>query len=173
MASHIPFPIKIAVGGTRTAFADQANICATCISFICSLHKALPMCKAGPDSAIAAQEQTIIWKENGEVCIRIARRKNRPKGSGVIKRRCSCSGGKTTCAIHTLWDGYFAALPDGAKPWARITAHKALDRLRQVLRKLNIPDAEKYGTHDFRRGHAEVHPHIPLKHLFPIDMPSI
>ena len=43
-------------------------------------------------------------------------------------------------------------LDDGAKPWAQITAGKARKRLRQVLCRLQVPDADKYGTQDFRRG---------------------
>ncbi len=108
-----------------------------------------------PCSARAAQEQTIIWRDGDEVCIRIARRKNRPNGSGTLRRKCTCSGGASSCAVHTLWDQYFAKLDDGAKPWAHITAGKARERLRQVLCRLQVPDADKYGTQDFRRGHAE------------------
>ena len=126
-----------------------------------SLCKALPMCKANPDSALAAQEQTIIWENNGEVHIRIARRKNRPKGSGIIRRRCTCKVGESAmCTVHALWEGFFARLPDGAKPWARITANRALELLRMTLRRLQIPAEMTYGTHDFRRGHAEVIPHL-------------
>ena len=123
--------------------------------------KALPMCRASPCSTIAAQEQTIIWRDGDEVCIRIARRKNRPNGSGTLRRKCTCCGGAWTCAVHMLWDQYFALLDDGAKPWAQITAGKARERLRRILERLRVPDACKYGTHDFRRGHAEATQCLP------------
>ena len=83
------------------------------------------------------------------------RRKNRQKGSGVLKRVCSCKGGSAMCPIHTLWDQFFAQLPDGARPWEKVSAGKARERLRQILSRLQVPEWAEYGTHDFRRGHAE------------------
>ena len=59
------------------------------------------------------------------------------------------------CPIHTLWDQFFAQLPDGARPWERVSAGKARERLRQILSRLQVPEWAEYGTHDFRRGHAE------------------
>ena len=66
------------------------------------------------------------------------------------------------CPVHTLWDKYFALLPDGAKPWAKVSAGLARVRLRQILAKLLVPDWANYGTHDFRRGHAEVGSFVAL-----------
>ena len=121
------------------------------------LHwQALPTCKAHPDSPGAAKEQTLIWREEEFLCFRLLRRKNRQKGSGVLMRKCSCKGGVSMCPIHTLWDQYFALLPDGARPWENISAGKARDRLRWILSKMQVPSWAEYGTHDFRRGHAEV-----------------
>jgi hypothetical protein len=115
------------------------------------------MCKARPNSAGAAQGQTIIWREGDEICIRIARRKNRPNGSGTLRRRCTCVGGASTCAVHMLWDQYFGNLEEGTMPWhPQIDPSNARARLRQILRRLDIVDADKYGTQDLRRGHAEV-----------------
>ena len=125
----------------------------TCVSFL--LGQALPICKMSPKSEAAACEQSILWKEGDEICLRLARRKNRPNGSGAMRRKCSCSGGSSTCAVHMLWDGYFALLEDGAKPWLHISAGTARTHLRQTLQRLDVPDASQYGTHDFRRGHAE------------------
>jgi len=59
------------------------------------------------------------------------------------------------CAVHTLWDGFLAGVPDGSKPWARVSASSARLRLRRVLGALSVPNAQRYGTQDFRRGHAE------------------
>ena len=83
------------------------------------------------------------------------RRKNRQKGSGVLKRMCSCKGRSAMCPVHTLWDQYFAELPDGTRPWAKVSAGKARERLRLILSRLQVPEWAEYGTHDFRRGHAE------------------
>jgi len=54
-----------------------------------------------------------------------------------------------------LWDCFFANLAVGAQPWVDVTPGLARERVRAVLRNLDVPDAKLYGTHDFRRGHAE------------------
>ena len=117
--------------------------------------QALPMCKCQPSSELAASKQTIIWRQQDEVCIRIRRRKNRPQGSGVIKRICTRAGSKRTCPVHALWDGFFQHLPDGTAPWELLSASYVRLRLKRILEQLGIPGAAKFGTHDFRRGHAE------------------
>ena len=121
----------------------------------CSIMQALPMCKMRPDNPVAAQEQTIIWMEDDTVCLRMLRRKNRQKGSGILKRKCSCRGGVNSCPVHMLWMKFFAELPEGAHPWAPVTPDVARRRLRQILVSLRVPNAQAYGTHDFRRGHAD------------------
>lgn len=118
--------------------------------------QALPLCKMRPDSPGADNEQTIIWLEGDTVCLRIRRRKNLPRGSGILKRKCSCQGGTNSCAVHTLWHKFLAELPEGARPFAHISAGMARKRLRQILTSLRVPNAQAYGTHDFRRGHADV-----------------
>ena len=120
------------------------------------LEQALPTCRGSSTETAPAEKQTVIWREDDEVCIRIRRRKNRPGGSGVLRRRCCCQGTVELCPVHTLWDRFFKHLPCGAEPWRHISANAAIEKLRAVLRRLGIPDAGLYGTHDFRRGHAEV-----------------
>jgi len=117
--------------------------------------EALPLCKLRPGDSRAPGEQTIIWREGDEVCLRMLRRKNRPNGSGTLRRMCTCRGSVSTCIVHTLWDRFLAKLDEGAKPWAGISEGMAMARLRKILERLSVPDAAKYGTHDFRRGHAE------------------
>lgn len=117
--------------------------------------QALPMKKCAPNSVLVQNEQSIIWREGHEVCVRLSRRKNRPRGSGTMRRRCSCVGGVSTCAVHTLWERFFALLPDGTCPWAEVNANYARTRLRRLLHILGVLDADAYGTHGFRRGHAE------------------
>ena len=133
MASIIHLPLTFAFRGT------YISLC--CVLYMMhiqasSLWQALEMCKACPNSAGAAQEQTIIWRDGDDVCIRIARRKNRPKGSGTLRRRCTCKGGASTCAVHMLWDQYFAKLEEGTKPWhPQVDANKARTRLRQFPKR--------------------------------------
>jgi hypothetical protein len=122
----------------------------------CVQCQALMACKGSPDDPALAKMQTLVWKEGNEVCIRILRRKNKPQGSGVIRRECTCKGCVDTCAVHTLWTRFFEKLATGHQPWALISPNEARARLRAVLDRLGVPDVNLYGTHDFRRGHAEV-----------------
>ena len=55
-----------------------------------------------------------------------------------------------------MWDKFFEELPRGHEPWSDISAGAARTQLRTSLAKLGIPDADRYGTQDLRRGHAEV-----------------
>ena len=82
-------------------------------------------------------------------------RKNMQGGSGTLCRSCSCSGSKQLCAVHTLWDTFFEDLPVGVQPWADVKPGLALKRLRKLLVALGIMNAQEYGTHSFRRGHAD------------------
>ena len=47
--------------------------------------------------------------------------------------------------------------PEGEAPWNDYSSHFVIGRLRADLAKLApvVAEPEKYGTHDFRRGHAE------------------
>ena len=148
VACHIRIPLAFALRGARLlVFA----ICG-CRDHYC---KALPTCKCTPDSPLAAGEQPIVWRDGNTVCIRMLRRKNRQHGSGVLKRVCTCKGDPLMCVVHTLWDKFLATLPDGARPWEHISAGTARTRLHRILDVLKVPSAKCFGTHDFRRGHAE------------------
>ena len=134
--------------------------------------EAIPMCRGSPDDAALAGKQTLIWREGDEVCIRMLRRKNKPKGSGVLRRKCCCQQGaradiysSLVCPVHTLWDRFFRLLPEGTEPWKDTTEKEALAKLRELLGKLGIQHVEKYGTHDFRRGHAEARMSICSTHI--------
>lgn len=98
--------------------------------------------------------KSALWRCGECICLRLSCRKNLQSGSGVLKRVCSCRGSERTCPVHGLWDRHFASLPDGAEPWAGLTAASALLALRGVLQKLSVPCAHEFGTHAFRRGHA-------------------
>ena len=134
-----------------------ARRCTCLLSFRFALCQALPMKKCADDSGQADGAQSTIWRDGDEICLRLLRRKNRPQGSGIMRRRCSCAAGvRTCCAVHTLWERFFALLPDGTCPWAAVSPSQAMTRLRRLLQVLGVPDVSDYGTHGFRRGHAEV-----------------
>ena len=117
--------------------------------------EALPMRKGTPVGQRAHQCQSLIWREDDCVCMRLLRRKNRPHGSGVMRRKCSCPGASRFCLVHYVWDGYVANLEEGEQLFEGISDGFARTRLHALLRQLAVPDAELYRLHDFRRGHAE------------------
>lgn len=149
VAIRVHIPTQSTIGGSQHIRAP---------SFQCShaFLKALPACKGRPDDVELEHKQTLVWKDGETVCIRILRRKNRQGGSGILRRVCSCSGGRHLCVVHSLWDTFFELLPNGAEPWRNITPGLTRERLRKALQILRVSDASKFGTHDFRRGHAEV-----------------
>ena len=119
--------------------------------------EALPITKMQPGDEGANEKQSIIWRDGSDICLRLRTRKNRRQGSGVLRRTCTCAGGKVTCAVHTLWDDWFEHWPAGEAAWANCTPQFTIKRLREDLGKLApvISEPEKYGTHDVCRGHAE------------------
>ena len=104
--------------------------------------------------------QTAVWLEGDDVCTRLLVRKNRPNGSGIMRRSCTCGGSagdsRLVCPLHMLWQKYFAKLPKGTRPWLHVSAGSALSSLRGALAAIAVPDSALYWTHDLRRGHAEV-----------------
>lgn len=77
------------------------------------------------------------------------------QGSGVLKRVCTCRGDPLMCMVHTFWDQFIAHLPEGSRPWEFVSASTARTRLHRILEVLKVPGPKSFGTHDFRRGHAE------------------
>ena len=90
-----------------------------------------------------------------------------------LVRTCWCEECCLTCPVHVL--GYFfrsgggggshalghgrlrvhRSLPAGSQPFCDVTPASALVCLRALLHLLGVDDADGYGTHDMRRGHAE------------------
>ena len=118
-------------------------------------NQALPLCVGSPEMFGAESKQTLVWRDGEVVCLRMLRRKNRPHGSGVLRRVCTCSGSSHMCVVHTLWDQFLGLLPEGTRPWHDVAPGEALFRLRRVLARLGVPNAKGYRTQDLRRGHAE------------------
>jgi hypothetical protein len=120
-----------------------------------TFRQALPLCVGSPEMEGADGMQTLVWRDGDVVCLRMGRRKNRPNGSGTLRRVCTCCGCKHTCVVHILWDQFLGLLPIGAMPWSKISPAEALFRIRRVLQRLAVPNAKGYRTQDLRRGHAE------------------
>lgn len=131
----------------------------------CVPHKLSLSCQALPayichlDEADAVDTQSVLWREHDTLCLRIKSRKNRPSGSEVLRRSCSCRGTlNPLCPIHVLWDK-FLTFVGGQSPWQALAPSCVRHHLRSTLEKLRVPDAGRYGTHDLRRGHAKARSH--------------
>ncbi len=99
--------------------------------------QALPLCiceEEPPDGL----RQAAIWREKDEVCVKLRSRKNLARGSGVLRRRCSCQGGSKSCPVHAMWKRHLQRLPPGTKPFAAISAAQALAKIREVLMSLRV-----------------------------------
>ena len=117
------------------------------------LAQALPTCIG--NEAECADQQSCIWRDGDELCMRLLCRKNMQIGSGVIRRACCCSHRPSMCPVHALWEGYLEPMGIGRKPWSHISPQAAIARLRAVLHELKVEEASRYRTHDLRRGHAQ------------------
>ena len=96
--------------------------------------------------------QAVIYLEGDELVLQLKSRKNRPQGS-TLRRGCWCRQCKATCPVHVL-GAWVKTLRLGQRAFAGISAASALADLRRWLHMLEVPEAEKYRLHDFRRGHA-------------------
>ena len=94
-----------------------------------------------------------LFFRNGEMHLRLRRRKNRPHGS-LLVRGCWCSRSPSTCPVHAV-ESWLAGLRPGDPLFPGLSAAEALRVLRGLLDFLNVERASEYRTHDFRRGHAE------------------
>lgn len=84
--------------------------------------------------------------------IRLAKRKNRPRGS-YLKRRCTCAqSGSRKCLGHRL-KGMIAHLPNGTKIFAAVTPTVLKAEIRRALVDTD-PKAKLFGFKGFRAGRA-------------------
>ena len=113
--------------------------------------------------------------ERGYLILVLARRKNKPEGSRLV-RGCWCGECSATCPVHALTP-WLTSLPKGDKVFPNATAVSALTTLREMLEELHIKDAWSYRTHDLRRGHAtdlqlplDLHPSSFAIMIFPFHL---
>ena len=101
----------------------------------------------------ACKGEQSVQLVDGRLVLRLARRKNKEKGS-VLIRGCWCREAPGTCPVHVLgkWVTKFGV---GQRIFPTATASGALRVVREMLGELRTPRANEYRTHDFRRGHAK------------------
>ena len=83
----------------------------------------------------------------------LPKRKNRLTPSSLF-RPCWCSKCTLTCPVHVL-GAYMAELPAGTQPFVGISPAQASYGVRRLLAEAGVPEADKYTSHDLRRGHAD------------------
>jgi hypothetical protein len=111
--------------------------------------EALPMILSESN---AGDDQSVLSCGEDQIVLRLKRRKNRPFG-GTMARTCWCAQSPSTCPVHVLGK---AVSKTGANKnlFEGITACNALQTLRVILKAMRVEGADKYRTHDLRRGHA-------------------
>ena len=87
------------------------------------------------------------------VFLRLARRKNLRQGGPVMRRGCWCSACPATCPVHVL-GAFLQALAPGSRLFPGLRPGSAIEVFRRCLRACGVADADAFGTHDARRGHA-------------------
>ena len=95
----------------------------------------------------------MLAREGNFVVLTLARRKNRPNGSRLA-RGCWCKESPLTCPLCLL-SPLLVNAKAGGKLFPNVTTSNVNHVLRSMLAELGIPNAERYRTHDFRRGHAK------------------
>ena len=103
----------------------------------------LPMRKgSGLFGSEGYSHKSVICVNDSEVVLHLSSRKNRPKGSRLI-RKCWCAACPDTCPVHVLGK-FFNGLADGCQPFVHTTPHVLLRVLRSRLASLAVEEAHLY-----------------------------
>ena len=95
---------------------------------------------------------------NERLVIRFERRKNLPIGcilSRPFLRKLAAPSAKRLCPIHAFWPPIASSVKCGQKLFPVYAAQNVATTIKAVLAKLDIPHAESYTPHGFRRGAAQ------------------
>ena len=102
---------------------------------------------------VFGREAQSVLEHSGEgLRLTLRRRKNKPQGSQLV-RSCWCTQCSRTCPVHALGP-VVAASPQGESLFEGITPSRASHALKHMLQLIGVANAERYRTHDLRRGHA-------------------
>eukprot|EP00930_Biecheleria_cincta_P003118 TRINITY_DN104055_c0_g1_i1.p1 TRINITY_DN104055_c0_g1~~TRINITY_DN104055_c0_g1_i1.p1 ORF type:complete len:613 (-),score=63.61 TRINITY_DN104055_c0_g1_i1:266-2104(-) len=105
-------------------------------------------------SSLGPERHSALWVNEKEksIHLRLARRKNRPKGSWLT-RKCTCSiVGNAYCIVHRL-AAYTVDGVQGSKLF-KFTSHELLSTVRRFLTILEFPRVEQLTLKSFRAGKA-------------------
>ena len=80
-------------------------------------------------------------------------------GGCVLRMPCFCAGDRPAaaacCPVHVLWQAVRGRVPPSSLLFSAVNARNFNRTLRDVLRKLIKPGANRYSSHGFRRGTAQ------------------
>ena len=132
---------------------DDAAFYALSYVFLCRVASELiPLVVQKPGGEELVGKHSVLLINENEISIKLARRKNAPKGA-IITRRCFCGHSVQLCPVHTVVR-WVARFENGEAPFSRLTATRAITELRRRLVICEVQDAQSYALHCFRRGHA-------------------
>ena len=98
-------------------------------------------------------EATVFTVGHDCVKVHFPFRKNSYEPS-VLTRTCSCKRCPLSCPVHVL--GLFMkSLKPGTQPFLHIDRGQLRLALREMLSEIGVENACSYGSHSFRRGHAD------------------
>lgn len=130
-----------------------AMLCLAAYAFLLRLpSEALPAVRV-EDGAAAACVASAFVVGDQKIELHLSRRKNRESRS-VMARQCWCDECAVTCPVHVL-GAWLVGEPAHQPIWAAWSPGAARARLRRALGEMGRHDAESFGTHAFRRGHAQ------------------
>ena len=136
---------------TRPELAVFAHLFLVCYAFLLRLpSEGLPMMVASCEEGATGQSTIIVGHD--ELVLILARRKNKPQGSRLV-RKCWCRECALTCPVHVLGP-VFKAWPVDIPLFKSVTAAAASKKLREMLKAVGVQGSATYRTHDLRRGHA-------------------
>ncbi|KAF4656930.1 hypothetical protein FOL47_008664 [Perkinsus chesapeaki] len=90
------------------------------------------------------------------VILRLRHRKNVPNGEALL-RYCTCATNSLLCPVEAfklLIRVKQLLCPQGLAVCGSLTYRSFLIHIRSILGDLKVEEADQYGTHSFRRGHA-------------------
>lgn len=128
------------------------------ISYACLLRvpsECLPLVagvRACTVQALNGSHSCCAVSETEGLVVTLARRKNRPAGSRLV-RSCWCFREQSTCPVHAV-SKWLKKVAPGSQPFRLVKPDKAITELRRRLQCLGVADAHEFMLQDFRRGHA-------------------
>ena len=147
---------KVVRTADRVQRPDVSVFCLVAWEFLLRVQsEAVPLCTGSPSylNGLPPDTHSGVWVDNdGTLCLKLARRKNRPNGS-TLRRPCTCgTRGRQLCVVHRTQA--WLASRQVAQPLWSFTPDTALKALRRMLTLSGVPVADQFTLKAFRAGKA-------------------